>query len=354
MDEAVGQTWRSTVKGRVLVAALAFGLWAGAIETRLVWLQIVERDALVAWATNQRQRSAELAPRRGDIVDRAGRTLALSVDADSIYAVPRDVESPDNTARAVCEALEKCGDDERELFVRRLQQKRDFVYLRRQIGPNETARIAALDLPGIGLAAESRRFYPNRELAAHVLGYVGIDNKGLAGIEQTYDSRIRGQEGAILVETDAHQRAFSRVERPPTAGATLELTIDAQLQHLAERELRQAVAEHDAAGGTVVMMEPHSGAILALANYPTFNPNAFGQYQDRPEVRRNRAVQEIYEPGSTFKVVTASAAIEERAFSTDEIIDVSAGLVRIGSRVVDDDQCVTREVVEYRFDGGLE
>lgn len=336
MDEAVDQRWRSTVKRRVLLAALGFALWAIAIEARLVWLQVVRHDALVAWGNNQRQREAEVAPRRGDIVDRTGRVLALSVDADSVYAVPRDVTSPEDTARAVCEALVDCDADERALFEQRLRQDRGFAYLRRRVGPNEASRVRALDLPGLGLVGESRRYYPNRELAAHVLGYVGVDNKGLAGIEQTWDARVRGRVGTILVETDAHQRAFSRVERPPTAGATLELTIDAQLQHIAERELAAGVAEERAEGGTIVMMDPQTGEILALANYPTFNPNAFGQYQRQPEVRRNRAVQEIYEPGSTFKIVTASAALEERAFSTDELIDVSAGLIRIGPRIVQD------------------
>ncbi|MEW5984918.1 MAG: penicillin-binding protein [Acidobacteriota bacterium] len=334
MDEAVTQHWRPTIKGRILVAAFGFGLWALAIETRLVWLQVYRHHELAAWGDNQRQRVAEVAPRRGDIVDRHGRTLALSVDADSIYAVPGHVASPEDTARAVCEALVDCGDEERELFLRRLRQKRAFVYLRRQVGPGEAKRVTDLDLPGIGLLAESCRFYPNRELAAHVLGYVGTDNTGLAGIEQTYDSRIRGREGTILVETDAHQRAFSRVERPPTAGATLELTIDAQLQHIAERELREAVKAERAEGGTIVMMDPHTGEILALANDPTFNPNSFRRSQ--PDVWRNRGVQEIYEPGSTFKIVTASAAIEERAYTTDEVIDVSAGTIRIGSRLVED------------------
>lgn len=318
------------------MAALGFALWALAIESRLVWLQIVRHDALVAWATDQRQDEATVDPRRGDIVDRNGRTLALSVDADSIFAVPRDVKTPEATARAICDVLAGCDDQERTLFEQRLKQKRAFAYLRRRIGPDEASKVAALGLPGIGLAAESQRYYPNRELAAHVLGYVGVDNVGLAGIEQTYDARIRGREGTILVETDAHQRPFSRIERPPTAGATLELTIDAHLQHLAERELRAAVEAERADGGTIVMMDPRSGDLLALANYPTFNPNAFGRYQNRPEVRRNRAVQEIYEPGSTFKIVTASAAVEERAFDLDEVIDVSAGLIRIGSRVVED------------------
>ncbi len=337
MDQAIDQRWRSTIRRRILVAALGFALWAVVIEARLVWLQVARHDALVAFGTDQRQKEAGLTARRGDIVDRTGRPLALSVDADWVFAVPVAVKSPEATATAVCDALDDCDEAERASFERALRQKkRGWVSLRRQIGPNESRRIKDLALPGIVLEAESRRYYPMRELAAHILGYVGVDNKGLAGIEQTYDSRIRGREGTITVQTDAHQRAFSRVERPPTAGATLELTIDAQLQHIAERELRAAVADEDADGGTIVMMDPATGDILANANYPTFNPNAFGLYQKTPEVLRNRAVQEIYEPGSTFKIVTASAAIEERAFDADDVIDVSAGAIRIGSRVIKD------------------
>lgn len=321
----------------MLVAAFGFAVWTGAIEARLVWLQVARHDALVAYGTDQRQKEAELAPLRGDIVDRTGRPLALSVDADRIFGVPRAITSPDAVARAVCDALDDCDEAERAKFEQALRQKkRGWVPLRRQIGPSESRRISDLGLPGIVLEGDSRRYYPNRELAAHILGYVGVDNKGLAGIEQTYDSRIRGREGKVIVETDAHQRAFSRVERPPTAGATLELTIDAQLQHIAERELRAAVADEDADGGTIVMMDPATGDILANANYPTFNPNAFGLYQGKPEVLRNRAVQEIYEPGSTFKIVTASAAIEDRAFDADDVIDVSAGAIRIGPRVIKD------------------
>jgi cell division protein FtsI (penicillin-binding protein 3) len=320
----------------MLVAALGFAVWAVAIEARLVWLQIARHDALVEWGTSQRQKEAPLDPRRGDIVDRTGRALALSVDADRVFAVLREVKAPEATAQALCDALDDCDDAEKAKFEQALRQRRGWVLLRRQIGPSESRRIRDLDLPGIVLEADSRRYYPNRELAAHILGYVGVDNKGLAGIEQTYDSRIRGREGTVLLETDARQRAFSRVERPPTAGATLELTIDAQLQYIAERELRAAVAEEDADGGTIVMMNPGTGDVLATANYPTFNPNAFGRYQNKPEVRRNRAVQEIYEPGSTFKIVTASAAIEEHAFDAADVIDVSAGAIRIGSRVIKD------------------
>jgi cell division protein FtsI (penicillin-binding protein 3) len=186
----------------------------------------------------------------------------------------------------------------------------------------------------VDFVKEDRRFYPKKQLASHLLGFVGLDNKGLAGIESAYDSQISGAQGKLLYQTDAHGRAFSRLERPPTAGATVELTIDEYLQYIAERELRDAVARTRAAGGTVLMMSPKTGEILALANEPTFNPNAYATAS--PEHRRNRGVQDLYEPGSTFKVVTASAALEEHVIGVDDIIDVSGGKIRFGSRVIDD------------------
>ena len=145
---------------------------------------------------------------------------------------------------------------------------------------------------------------------------------------------VRGREGKLLVQTDARGKAFNRLERAPTSGGSIELTIDAQLQYIVERELRAGVQEHRADAGTAVVMDPQTGEILAMANWPTFNPNVYGEFPE--SARRNRAIQDLYEPGSTFKLVTASAAIEERLFNPTEIIDVSAGLIRIGHRVVDD------------------
>jgi cell division protein FtsI (penicillin-binding protein 3) len=163
---------------------------------------------------------------------------------------------------------------------------------------------------------------------------VGIDNTGLSGLEAAYDHLINGRTGTVLVQTDARRRAFSRIERPPTTGATLELTIDRYLQHVVERELRVGVEENRAAGGSALIMDPRTGEILALANWPTFNPNAYRNAT--PEAQRNRAVQDLYEPGSTFKIVTASAALEERVVTPDEPIDVSDGLIRFGRRVIED------------------
>jgi cell division protein FtsI/penicillin-binding protein 2 len=163
---------------------------------------------------------------------------------------------------------------------------------------------------------------------------VGVDNTGLSGIEFAYDSQIRGKDGSVLVNTDARRQVFNRVERPPTAGSTIELTIDQYLQHVAERELRAGVLENRAAGGTVVILNPRTGEILAMASEPTFNPNAYGE--SREIERRNRAVQDLYEPGSTFKLITAAAAIDERVLPVDTMIDTSPGYIRTGSNVVRD------------------
>ena len=178
------------------------------------------------------------------------------------------------------------------------------------MSPDEERRVHALEIKGIGFVKESRRFYPKRELLAHVLGYVGLDNVGLGGLESSFDPQIRGKQGRLIIQRDGRRRELmSRIEREPTAGIALELTIDEYLQNIAERELQAGVVEYGATGGSIVVMDPLSGEILALANAPTFNPNIYTRATDVQ--RRNRAIQDLYEPGSTFKVVTASAALEE-------------------------------------------
>src|SRR5438067_8391590 len=326
--------WRATLHQRIVVAATLFAVWAVGIETKLVYLQVYRHTDLVARAVKQQMRTREAPPKRGDIVDRKGRVLATSVDADSIYAVPSEIGNPDEVVAALCRAFRDCNARERQTLLERLRKQGAFAYVRRQVSPDEARRVADLNLDGIGFMKESRRFYPNKVLAANLLGYVGVDNAGLSGIEFAYDGQIRGKPGTVLIQTDARRHAFSRTERPPTAGATVELTIDEYLQHLVERELHDGVVENRAAGGAAVVLNPHTGEILAIANEPTFNPNAYREFQE--SARRNRAVQDLYEPGSTFKVVTASAAIEEKVMRTDAPIDVSGGKIKIGNRVVHD------------------
>jgi cell division protein FtsI (penicillin-binding protein 3) len=327
--------WRARVTRRLGMAAVVLAVWTGAIEARLLYLQVISRDELVARAEQQQQREVPAPAKRGEIFDRRGRLLAYSVDADTVYAVPTAIDDAARAAAALCGALDDCSGEFRAQLTERLARQRAFAYVKRRVSPDEAARVARLGLDGVGFMKESKRFYPNRELAAHLLGYVGTDNVGLHGLEAAYDKVVRGRQGTLLVQRDARRQAFSRVERAPTSGASLELTIDESLQYIAERELAAGVAETRARAGTVVVMDPASGEILALASVPTFNPNAFGQAGD--DERRNRAVQDLYEPGSTFKIVTASAAIEEKVVTPQELIDVSAGQIRFGRRVIDDD-----------------
>ena len=325
--------WRAVVRRRLLVTASVMTLWGIAIEARLVQLQVFRHDVLVERALRQRLRTIPTHPKRGEIVDREGQLLAYSVDADTIVAVPADVECPVETTRLLCEVLE-CRGEQHDRILTRLDTENLFAYVQRHVSGDTARRIRTLDLTGVGFLKQNRRFYPNRELAAHLIGYVGIDNQGLSGLELSYDEEISGQPGRVLMQTDARNRAFSRVERPPTAGVTLELTIDKYIQHIAERELRAVMREHHAAGGSVVVLDPVTGEILAQANEPTFNPNTF--LLSNADARRNRATQDVYEPGSIFKIVTASAALEEGVFHPDQMIDTSPGVIYFGSRPISD------------------
>ena len=322
--------WRLALRRRIAVVAAVLALWVVAIEARLVNLQVFQHADLVVRAERQQMRTLVVPSKRGDIVDRRGRVLATSVDADTVYAVPSEIGNAAGAAKKLCGAFGDCTAKEQEALVDRLGQPRAFAYVRRQVAPDQARRVAELNLDGIDFIKESKRFYPNKELAAHLLGWVGIDNKGLSGLEYTYDPQIRGKAGTILIHTDARRHAYSRFERPPTSGSSIELTIDEYLQHIAERELHAGVVANRAAGGTAIIMNPHTGEILAMANEPTFNPNAYREFED--DERRNRAVQDLYEPGSTFKVVTASAAIDENVMPIDTMIDTNPGVLHIPGR----------------------
>ena len=336
MAETPANAWRTTLKRRLVVAAVGLFVWSAAIEARLVYLQIFRHADLVARAERQQLRTVAASGKRGEILDRQGHVLAYSVDADSIYAVPTEIGDATQAAASLCGALGDCSSADRLALGDRIRRGRAFVYVRRQVTPDQARRVADLQLEGVGFMKENRRFYPNKELAAHVLGYVGLDNAGLAGIEATYDNLIKGHAGTVLIQTDAKRHAFSRVERPSTTGADLELTIDEYLQHIAERELQAGVEWAGAEGGAAVVMDPHTGEILALANYPTFNPNVYRSFGD--DNRRNRAIQNLYEPGSTFKIVTASAALEQKLLKPTDMVDTNPGVIRFGSRVVDEDK----------------
>jgi len=327
--------WRTTVRRRALVLLAMFGVWAVAIEARLVYLQVFARADLQERLERQRMDSIAVPPRRGQIVDRQGRVLARSVDEESIWADPRGIGDAPTAAQRLCDALADCADKDRRALAGALgRPKSGFAWVRRQPRKDQLERVLALKMPGVHTQPESRRRYPHRELAAPLLGFVGTDGNGLAGLERTYESRIGGKAGSVLLEYDATRRAFARGGRPPQEGDSLELTIDAELQAQVEQELEAAVAANRADGGMVIVMAPDTGEILAMASAPSFNPNAFQDYDS--ERRRNRAVQDCYEPGSTFKIVTATAAIDEKVIRPTDLFDVSAGKIQIGSRVVED------------------
>jgi cell division protein FtsI (penicillin-binding protein 3) len=334
--EPPAQPWRTTLKSRIVLAAVGLFIWSTAIEARLVYLQVYRHADLAARAERQQLRTVSASGKRGEIRDRRGHVLAYSVDADSIYAVPTEIADAAQAATSLCGALGDCSSADRQALADRIRRGRAFVYVRRQVTPDQARRVADLQLEGVGFMKENRRFYPNKELAAHLLGYVGLDNNGLAGIEATYDNLIKGHAGTVLIQTDAKRHAFSRVERPSTTGADLELTIDEYLQHIAERELQAGVGYAGAEGGSAIVMDPYTGEILALASNPSFNPNAYRDFRD--EERRNRAIQDLYEPGSTFKIVTASAALEQKVLKATDFIDTNPGVIRFGSRVVDEDK----------------
>jgi stage V sporulation protein D (sporulation-specific penicillin-binding protein) len=297
------------------------GLWIVALAVlclRMVDLQIVRGGPLGRLAARQQFESVRLPGRRGVIVDRAGRPLAINVDADSIYAVPKAVDDPDVFARAVGPAL---GLRPGEILARLRRGGPYFAWLARRLPADGTAdRVRALDLgPALGVLEESRRAYPVGVLAANVLGFTGTDDAGLAGLELQYDAVLRGAGGVEVADHDAIGRELVQTERmvtPPRDGATLVLTLDEMVQHIAERELALAAERARARSALAVVMDPQTGGILALAAWPSFDPN---RYQDAPPQRwKSPAVADVYEPGSTFKLILAAAALDSGAVTLND------------------------------------
>ncbi|HEU5233443.1 MAG TPA: penicillin-binding protein [Terriglobales bacterium] len=325
-------TVTAKTEGRLRLSLFAtfFCLWIFAIFLRLLWLQIGEYGFLTQKAARQQQRSIEVAPPRGIIYDRKGRELAMSIQVDSVFAVPSEIPDQGTTARLLARILKA---DPKEIFAK-LESSRSFAWIARKLDNDTSARIRALNLKGIYFQKEPKRFYPKNDLAAQVIGYVGMDDEGLAGIERSFDERLRGRAGKMLITMDARHRWVGRVEKNPVPGQNLVLTIDEDIQHIAEKELEAAMQQTHAEAGTVVIQNPRTGEILALANYPTFNPN--NSRGISPKSLRNRAVSDAYEPGSTFKMVTIAAALEEKVTNPNEVFDCQMGKIFLGGRTIHD------------------
>src|SRR5215217_2935186 len=322
--------------GRALFVAAFIGFWMLVVAARLVYLQFSQYETLANRARQQQQNSIETSPLRGELMDRQGRQLARSVQTVSLFLDPDglDVETLDRNAQQLAQSL---GLKQAELtkdFRKAHQEKRRFVWIARRLDADFANKIVAMNLPGIRMQLESKRYYPNGPLAAHVLGYVGLDGKGLGGLEQFYNSKISGESGRLFLERDANGKPYESYEIASKPGQTVVLTIDQSIQYQAEQALQAAVQRSRAKSGTVIVLDPRSGEILALANAPTFDPNKVADA--RAETRSNWALQNIYEPGSTFKVVAFSAALEKKLARVDERIDCQMGAITVAGRVVHD------------------
>src|SRR5271168_2442992 len=283
----------------LMVAGLAL-LWMVGVGGRLAYLQLIRHSEYMARAMRQQQRTIEISPKRGEIFDRNMHPLAMSIQVDSAFAVPSEIADASLAARLLAGVLGV----PRNVLEERLGASNSFVWVQRKLPPEQAEAIGALNLKGIYLQKENQRFYPNRDLAAHVLGFVDPDEKGLGGIESELDEQIRGKSERVMVMADARQHRFDGAlmagEAQRDRGASVVLTLDEEIQFIAERELATAIAKTHAPAGTVIVMNPNNGEILALANWPKFNPNAAATAP--AESRMNRAVSAIYEPGSTFKL----------------------------------------------------
>lgn len=321
---------KGDAKVRLYIFTAFLCLWVTAICGRLVYLQVIRYRDYVQKASRQQQRTVDVSPRRGIIYDRNGQELAMSVLVDSVFAVPNEIPDQQMAANLLSRVL---GYEPNELLAR-IRSQKNFVWLARKVDAETATRIQGLNLKGVYLQKETKRFYPKRELAAQVLGYVGTDDEGLAGVEREFDEDLRGTPGKMIVSIDARGSRLGRVERQPDPGANVVLTIDEKIQYIVEKELERAMEDTQAKAGTVIVQNPRTGEILALANRPTFNPNL--QREITPAALKNRAVSDVYEPGSTFKIVTISAALEEKLTNPDEPIDCQMGSIVVnGMRIRD-------------------
>ena len=319
---------------RALCVAIGLLIWMFAIGARLVQLQIHQHDQLASRARNQQLSSIDAAATRGQVLDRQGRELARSLDTESFYGDPSEIKNVDATAGRISAIT---GQDRADL-ARRLREaqaaNKKFAWIVRRVEMERASKLDALELEGIYSRREPKRYYPNDSLAAHVLGFVGTDEIGLGGVEQYYNEKIRGEAGKVYLEIDRERRPFESYEVQPHPGQTVVLTIDQVIQYRTEQALNAAVERAHAKSGTAIVMDPHTGEILALANAPTFDPNQ--PAANSAEARANGALQSIYEPGSTFKIVAYSAAIEKGLVKPEDKIDCQMGQITVAGRLIHD------------------
>ncbi|HEX5048328.1 MAG TPA: penicillin-binding transpeptidase domain-containing protein [Gammaproteobacteria bacterium] len=321
---------RARRRGAALLAAFALG--AMALEGRLLYLQLVNKEFLTEQANDRQIRVVQIPAHRGSLFDRHGEPLAVSTPMESITANPQELKDALDQLPALAASL---GQDE-DALARRVTSNldREFLYLDRQLPPAKAEQVLKLGLPGIGTMREYKRYYPAGEVTGHVLGFTDVDDVGREGLEAALNLRLKGENGSKRIQQDRLRRAIKDVEliKPMQPGRDLRLSIDLRLQYLAYRELLVAVNESRAKSGSVVILDPATGEVLAMVNQPSYNPNNRAEYV--ADHYRNRAVTDIFEPGSSFKPFVMSAALEGGKFGPRTMVDTNPGVLMIGNRKI--------------------
>ena len=319
-----------SLRRRWLVVGVVALIWMAAVLFRLSYLQLICYSEYFAKAQHQQRRVFEISPKRGAIYDRKGRELAISIPMDSVFGDPTDIKDASLVAGLLARVLNIPVVE----IETKIREAKTPVRLAKKLSPETVQRIEDMNLKGVFFQKENRRVYPEKESLAHVLGYVDTDEKGIGGIEYAFDKQIRGKPGRMMVMADGKRRWYDRSEAAADPGASVVLTVDETIQFIAEKELARGMEETHSTYGTVVIQNPNTGELLALANSPPFNPNDAGSYPDK--VRMDRAVSAAYEPGSTFKVITMTGALENGVTNPDEMIDCQMGSILVAGRLIHD------------------
>lgn len=318
-------------KIKIYLVLILFVIGFGVVWEKIYNIQILQHGKFLNLSNRQYYRTLSPMPVRGTIYDRTGRELAVSVEADSVYANPLEFEDLHKTANIISQTLKV--DSSR--LIREFNKERGFIWIKRKVTPEEAEAVESLNIKGIGFLKEGKRFYPKKELAGRMIGFVGIDNHGLSGVEHSYDEQLMINPGRLVIEKDAFGRSINFAddyEKSIEKGYDLKLTIDEVIQYITEKELGGQVSKYRAKGGTAIVMDPYTGEILAMADQPQFNPNSFSQYKEREW--RNRGVTDSFEPGSTFKLILTAAAIEEKIANQNDIFFCENGEYEIGGTVI--------------------
>ncbi len=335
MKRATKTTVADRARWRTTLLLVAFALGGVALEARILYLQLVNKDFLTEQANDRQLRTLQISAHRGSLTDRYGEPLAVSTPVDTVWANPQELKPALDRLPELAAVL----DQDTEWLERRITSNldREFVFLQRHLRPTKADQVMQLGLPGVGTVREYQRFYPAGEVTGHIIGFTDIDDRGQEGLEAAFDHWLEGENGSKRVLQDRLGHVINDVELLKSArpGRDLRTSIDLRLQYLAYRELKRAVTESRARSGSVVVLDPNTGEILAMVDQPSYNPNDRSQYH--AEQYRNRAVTDIFEPGSSFKPFVLAAALESGSFNPHTLIDTSPGSLRINNRLITED-----------------